>query len=46
MFRGDDSRRLTGGAVSTRPFSIAFGLLHNLGVIATSPHGFFGVAFY
>jgi hypothetical protein len=28
------------------PFPIAFGLLHNLGVIVTSPGGFFGVAFY
>jgi hypothetical protein len=29
----DDSRRLSGRAVSAWPFPIAFGLLHNLAVI-------------
>lgn len=30
MFRVGDFRRLTGGAVSTLPLPIAFGLRHNL----------------
>ena len=39
------SRRLTGGGVSTWPFPIAFGLLHNPGSDLLPPGGFFGVAF-